>query len=135
MAGLDGKTHTEVEFPQRVNDPAALARSEPLAPVTGQLIFAQRSSLQGKLFDAPIPEPMIRNGDFRRFFGRLITGHAPFGLAGYRAARADHSRNHRAHPLRPAHEPRGEHQLGFSHYSPGGDVDIFWLDRLGASAS
>src|SRR5436309_3163962 len=58
MAGLDGKTHTEIEFPQRFNDPAALARSEPLAPVTGQLIFAQRSSLQGKLFDAPIPEPI-----------------------------------------------------------------------------
>src|SRR5204862_6081136 len=66
MAGLDGKTHTEIDFPQRFNDPAALARSEPLAPVTGQLIFAQRSSLQGKLFDAPIPRANIRNGDFRR---------------------------------------------------------------------
>jgi len=27
MAGLDGKTHTEIEFPQRFNDPAALAKA------------------------------------------------------------------------------------------------------------
>ena len=106
--------------------------------------FCAKEFTSGKLFDAPIPEPLsgtvisggssgasspgarrsdwpgtraIRIGPLaprivavpRRAARGARVGADAARLRSSRAARADHSRNHRAHTLRPAHGPRGEH--------------------------